>query len=214
MQTRKVYFAGELFDHKDIIGNLLMACSIENVSGQKYKVELPQDSEENEKRSTKSIRDRDIELLLSCDCIVANFDGTELDSGTVVEFCLAKQLGLPAVLLRTDFRKGGDNGTDPWNLMCSGYPRTSTLLLSAMEQYHRLKTADAVTSVMNMCNEAATLIISDLEELFSQKPVLSEEEAVRAMELAVKSSGGTLGVLFPEERIRQLCSEKAIKGVY
>ena len=214
MQARKIYFAGDLFDHKDIMGNLLLAQAIEQVSEKRYMVELPQNSEVNEQRSINAIRDRDIELLFSCDCIVANFDGTELDSGTVVEFCFAKQLGFPAVLLRTDFRKGGDNGVDPWNLMCSGYPRTSTLLVSAMEQYHRLKTDDVALSIRRMCHETASLITNKLDELFDQKTVLSKEEAVNAMKFAVKTTGGTLGVLFPEERIEQLCSEKAIKGVY
>ena len=46
----------------------------------------------------------DFELLYNCDCLIANLDGPDPDSGTVVEFCFAKMLDMPAVLLRTDFR--------------------------------------------------------------------------------------------------------------
>ena len=214
MQSRKIYFAGDLFDHKDLVGNLLMAQAVERVSEKRYCVMLPQDSESNNLRSVTEIRDKDLELLFSCDCIVANFDGTELDSGTVVEFCFAKQLDLPAVLLRTDFRKGGDNGVDPWNLMCSGYPRTTTLLVSAMEQYHRHKSSDALSSVQAMCSETAELIVRELDKLFAEKPLLDAEDSVYAMHHAIKTAGGTLGELFPAERVKQLCSEKKSKGVY
>ena len=54
-----------------------------------------------------------------------------LDSGTVVEFVYAKLLDIPAVILRTDFRGGGDQDTDgdAWNLMVSFYPRTRNVTL-------------------------------------------------------------------------------------
>ena len=214
MQSRKIYFAGDLFDHKDIVGNLLLAQAVESVSEKRYTVMLPQDSEANSQRSVTEIRDRDLELLFSCDCIVANFDGTELDSGTVVEFCFAKQLDLPSVLLRTDFRKGGDNGADPWNLMCSGYPRTSTLLISAMEQYHRHKSSDVLSTVQSMCRETAETIIGELDKLFAEKPLLNAEDAEYAMRHAVKTAGGMLRELFPDERIKKCCTEKKSKGVY
>ncbi|MBQ7395957.1 MAG: nucleoside 2-deoxyribosyltransferase [Lentisphaeria bacterium] len=209
MNTRRIYFAGDLFDHKDITGNLLLAREIEDVSPGRYIVALPQDSEANNIRNVTEIRDRDLELLFSCDCIVANFDGTELDSGTVVEFCFAKMLDLPAVLLRTDFRRGGDNGSDPWNLMCSGYPRSSSLLISAMEQYHRLKKSTPAETVRAMCRETAQKITGELDKLFAESPVLTPQERIEAMKLAVRTAGGTLGELFPEERIIKLVSEKS-----
>ena len=136
----KIYFAGDLFDSKDLAGNLLMADAVERISGGRYKVMLPQDGEcEVVERTSQSIRDADFELLLSCDIIVANFDGTDLDSGTVVEFCFAKMVDMPALLLRTDFRNSGDHTLpdgEPWNLMCSYYPRTRVLHINAMQYYH------------------------------------------------------------------------------
>ena len=210
MKPRKIYFAGDLFDHKDIAGNLLLAEAIEEVSERRYKVELPQDSECNNLRSVTEIRDRDFELLFTCDCIVANFDGTELDSGTVVEFCFAKMLDMPAVLLRTDFRKGGDNGVDPWNLMCSGYPRSKTLLISAMEQYHLARKSGQTSAgiVQNMHRNTAKLIVAALDDVFNATPLHSPDEAEDAMKLCVKCAGGILPDLFPDERIQALVKSK------
>ena len=136
----KIYFAGDLFDAKDLGGNLILAGKIDEISGGRYKVMLPQNGEcEVRERTSQSIRDADFELLFNCDVIVANFDGTDLDSGTVVEFCFAKMVDMPAVLLRTDFRNSGDHTLpdgEPWNLMCSHYPRTKVLHINAMMRYH------------------------------------------------------------------------------
>ena len=215
MLPKNIYFAGDLFDNKDIIGNLLLAQAIEEVSEYRYKVVLPQESESNDIRSISEIRDRDLEMLFSCDCIVANFDGTELDSGTVVEFCFAKMLDLPAVLLRTDFRKGGDNGVDPWNLMCSGYPRSRTLLISAMKDFHacRENTKDASEIVSAMQKSIASKIVEELDAVCNEKPLHDKACAVEAMKLCVKCAGGILPKLFPDDRICGLVNEKAEKGI-
>ena len=42
--------------------------------------------------------------MIECDLALFNFDGTELDSGTVVEFILAKFLDVPSVIMRSDLR--------------------------------------------------------------------------------------------------------------
>lgn len=215
MEPIKIYFAGELFDHKDITGNLLLADAVEKVSAGRYQVMLPQDSECNDLRSVEEIRDRDLELLFSCDCIVANFDGTELDSGTVVEFCFAKMLDMPAVLLRTDFRRGGDNGIDPWNLMCSGYPRSRTLLISAMEQYHlcRKNSATFAETVEKMHFGIAEKIVSALDSACGEAPLHDFDAAVDAMKLCVKCAGGILPELFPDARIAELMASRRQKGI-
>ena len=41
----KVYWAGDLFDAKDLGGNLLLAQAVEAVSGGRYQVCLPQQAE-------------------------------------------------------------------------------------------------------------------------------------------------------------------------
>ena len=216
IMERKIYFAGDLFDHKDITGNLLLAEKIGQVSNGAYKVVLPQDSESNDLRTVNEIRDRDLELLFSCDCIVANFDGNELDSGTVVEFCFSKMLDMPAVLLRSDFRVRGDNGSDPWNLMCSGYPRSKVLIISAMEQYHRMrkKNGNPAEIAAAMHHETASMIVDALDTVFREKSHLDSASYCAALELATASAGGILPELFPKERISQLASEKVLAGFF
>ncbi|HEY6840344.1 MAG TPA: nucleoside 2-deoxyribosyltransferase, partial [Chthoniobacterales bacterium] len=120
-----VYFAGELFSSKHLVGNAALADAIAKVSNLKFTCVLPQSLEDRE-MSAQDIRDKDIVTLISCDLALFNFDGPELDSGTVAEFMFAKFADIPSLLLRTDFRRGGDQGVDPWNLMMSFYPRTRT----------------------------------------------------------------------------------------
>ena len=130
-----VYFAGDLFNHKDLIGNLLLSQSIEKESGERYVCIVPQHLEQSTSRSI-DIRNSDLSEVVKADLILVNFDGTELDSGTVIEFLFAKALDIPAVILRSDFRSAGDQERgDPWNLMCSGYPRTRKVSLNAMAWY-------------------------------------------------------------------------------
>jgi nucleoside 2-deoxyribosyltransferase len=130
----RYYLGGELFSLKHLLGNVALAQAIQRVSEGKYEAVLPQDAEITKKRG-KAIRDVDILSLLSCDVALFHFDGTELDSGTVVEFMFAKFSDIPAVLLRTDFRKAGDSPQDPWNLMLSDYPRTQKVILHGLEVY-------------------------------------------------------------------------------
>ena len=133
--TYSIYFAGDLFNHKDLIGNLLLSEAIEKESSGRYLCVVPQHLEQSTNRSI-DIRNSDLSEVIKADLILLNFDGTELDSGTVVEFLFAKALDIPAVILRSDFRAAGDQERgDPWNLMCSGYPRTRTVSLNAMSWY-------------------------------------------------------------------------------
>ena len=135
-RTYTVYFGGELFSTKHLLGNAALAGAIRRRSQGRYVPILPQDLEQRD-TSAQAIRDQDIRTLLACDLGLFNYDGPELDSGTVVEFMFAKFADIPSVLVRTDFRGGGDQipGCDPWNLMTSFYPRTATVILDAMGLY-------------------------------------------------------------------------------
>ncbi|MEJ6604409.1 MAG: nucleoside 2-deoxyribosyltransferase [Verrucomicrobiia bacterium] len=136
-----VYFAGELFDIKHLAGNAILAESIFAQSKGKYLCHLPQDFEMRG-LNPHVIRDQDIESLFESDLAVFNFDGTELDSGTVVEFMLAKFADIPSVLLRSDLRAAGDQGSvkkDPWNLMASFYPRTEVVRALSLVDYRVLQ---------------------------------------------------------------------------
>ena len=46
-EEKLVYFAGDLFNHKDLTGNLLLAESIESKSSGRYICVLPQHLEQN-----------------------------------------------------------------------------------------------------------------------------------------------------------------------
>lgn len=135
------YHAGPLFTLAELHTNTLLAGKIRTLSNGKFIPMVPQDLEQRD-TSPHSIRDQDIRSLLSCDLALFTYDGAELDSGTVVEYMMAKFADMPCVILRTDFRKAGDQqsgdgGTkgDPWNLMSSFWPRTEKVVVDSMMGY-------------------------------------------------------------------------------
>ena len=140
-KSYSVYFGGELFDIKHLLGNAYMAEAIYEKSHGKFLCHLPQDFELRG-LNPHVIRDQDIIALFEADLAIFNFDGTELDSGTVVEFMLAKFADIPTVILRTDLRAAGDQGSarhDPWNLMASFYPRTEVVRGASLIDYRVLE---------------------------------------------------------------------------
>ena len=140
MTTYSVYFAGDLFDHKHLAGNAILAEAIGRRSDGRYACVVPQDLELASGRMV-DIRNQDLKQVMACDLGLFNFDGTDLDSGTVVEFMMAKTLDVPAVLLRSDFRASGDQEQDgdDWNLMCSFYPRARKVQFNAMAWYQEAR---------------------------------------------------------------------------
>lgn len=137
-QTYTFYFGGELFSGKHLLGNAVLAEAIFQRSQGRYQAVLPQNLEQRD-TTPHAIRDQDIRALLACDLGLFHYDGPELDSGTVVEFMFAKFADIPAVLVRSDFRNGGDQAGvgDPWNLMSSYFPRTANVVLDAMALYQQ-----------------------------------------------------------------------------
>ncbi len=171
-----VYFAGELFNAKHLAGNAGLAGAIQRRSNGQFVCVLPQTMESREE-GAHFIRDEDLEHLICSDLAIFNFDGSEIDSGTVVEFMVAKFADIPALLLRTDFRRGGDQGQDPWNLMLSFYPRTKTCCLDSMALY---KTAlaqglDPSAAADWMLNQIAAEAVKELEQLAQSKPILPSQ---------------------------------------
>ena len=171
-----VYFAGELFSTKHLVGNAALADAIANFSNLNFTCVLPQTLEERE-MSAQDIRDKDIVTLIGCDLALFNFDGPELDSGTVAEFMFAKFADIPSLLLRTDFRRGGDQGEDPWNLMMSFYPRTRTLCLNSIEIY---KTATSMGmspmhAGQSLVEKVAEAVVKELDLLSQLPPAISRD---------------------------------------
>ena len=173
-----VYFAGELFSTKHLVGNAALADAIANVSNLNFTCVLPQTLEERE-MSAQDIRDNDIVTLIGCDLALFNFDGPELDSGTVAEFMFAKFADIPSLLLRTDFRRGGDQGVDPWNLMMSFYPRTRTLCLNSIEIYKKA-TSMGLTPMLagqSLVEKVAEAVVKELELLSQLPPAIPQDLA-------------------------------------
>ena len=189
----KYYFAGGLFSHKEIIGNRLLAEAIAGVSHGKWEALLPQDAENQLRDDPQAIRDNDFEMVLQSDAALFNFDGTELDSGTVAEFMAARFIDLPCVLFRSDFRSAGDQNADgeAWNLMLSGYPRTITVRFESMEQYQHFfgKNNSPMEALKLYYQTMAERIVEALDRIAAVKPVLSAAERQETLDIFRKCCG-------------------------
>lgn len=172
-----IYFTGALFNLKDLTGNALLAEAINETSSGKYHCIIPQDLEQNTENA-KVIRDQDLTTILRCDLGIFSFDGTDLDSGTVIEFLYAKMLDMPSVILRTDFRAGGDDNKigHPWNLMCSFYPRTQIVNIHSMAWYHaaRAESSSVLETIQKLNKRVATEIIAALDRVIAEPSLIDE----------------------------------------
>jgi nucleoside 2-deoxyribosyltransferase len=183
-----VYFAGELFSTKHLIGNAVLAEAIWELSEGRYHCFLPQNLEKRHS-SPQSIRDEDLKSVISADVGLFNYDGPELDSGTVVEYLFAKFADIPSVILRTDFRGGGDQGTHhAWNLMTSFFPRTEVLVINSMALYKEalefhaneasstcLQGAKFSSSSRYIIQMVAKQVIAAMDRVTQTEPIMPEE---------------------------------------
>lgn len=123
-----IYSAGGLFTQDELATNVLLKEAIWRLSNGKFQLNLPQSRELKEldhPNIEAFIRNDDLLQVFTADILLARFDGVELDSGTVVEFITAKNLGKPTVILRTDFRSVNFiDPCEPYNLMVKNWPRT------------------------------------------------------------------------------------------
>lgn len=218
-----IYFAGELFDHKHLLGNALLASHIERLSGGRYRCVLPQDLEQTDTRAV-DIRNQDLIGVATCDLALFNFDGPDLDSGTVVEFVYAKLLDIPAVILRTDFRGGGDQDTDgdAWNLMASFYPRTRNVTLNAMAWYQeaRRESNTAEDAGTRYCARIAEAVIKAFDTVRAEPPQLgaAPDGVEHLYRWALRFPGNGLAERIAggdslEDTVHRLVSEKLSKGL-
>lgn len=183
-RSSTVYFASELFTLKHLIGNAYLAEAIYEKSHGRYLCELPQDFEPRGS-TPRAVRDQDIRALVACDFALFNFDGSELDSGTVVEFMFAKFADIPSVILRSDLRAAGDS-SDPWNLMASFYPRTVNVVIPSLlaykailkrrhrrlEEVIRLAGQHSSADAQTMCDEIAAACVRALDRVRETEPVM------------------------------------------
>mgnify|MGYP001551869195 CR=1 FL=1 len=181
-----VYFGGELFSLKHLIGNAWLAEAIFEKSHGKFRCLLPQDIVPHPRGGGRAIRDQALRALFACDLALFNYDGPDLDSGTVVEFMFAKFADIPSVLLRTDLRPGGNSREEPWNLMTSYFPRTATVVAPGLADYRsvlkrRRRRLDDVTHLAGqhssadaqlVCEQVATRCMRALERVLTMEPVM------------------------------------------
>ncbi len=182
-----VYLGGELFSLKHLIGNAWLAEAIYEKSHGRFRCVLPQDFSELRGRSSRVSRDHNLRALITSDLALFNFDGPDLDSGTVVEFMFAKFADIPSVLLRTDLRHGGAHRGEPWNLMAAHFPRTATVIVPSLIAYrlalqrrprrrldHALHLAGqhSSASVQLVCERVAAQCVRALERVMAAEPAL------------------------------------------
>ena len=101
-----IYLAGPLFTQAERSWNLRFAGLISSAG---HSVFLPQaEVLAIETLDAETIFRLDVDGVRSSDAVIAVLDGADPDSGTSFECGLAFALGLPIVIVRTDFRAGGD----------------------------------------------------------------------------------------------------------
>lgn len=202
-----IYFAGDLFDQKHLTGNYLLAKNIEEVSNKQYKCLLPQNWE-GALTSSVEIRNNDIRRILHSDLVLFNFDGVDLDSGTVVEFMIAKMLDIPAVLLRTDFRNGGYLFGEDWNAMMAGYPRCKVTKHHSLLMYNEL-------GVEGMHRALAQSIVVAFKEVGQESSLFTcYDEILNAYQHVIKMCGSQLGQHVTASTVQELVAAKIEKGIY
>jgi hypothetical protein len=213
-RTLTYYHAGPLFTVADLTTNITLSSLISNLTSPSHTSNLsapltppsrhhfsPLLPQTLEPRSLHphSIRDTDLRAVLSCDLALFIYDGSELDSGTVVEYMMSKFADIPSVICRTDFRGGGDQGQlsaegggaeagkgegagessgEPWNLMSSFWPRTKTVRVDSMNVYK-----EALSEALSLQKERDVAAANDVaaETLLrytAEKIVLAMEEVV------------------------------------
>jgi nucleoside 2-deoxyribosyltransferase len=130
-----VYSAGGLFTQDELATNIMIKEAVWRLSSGKFQLFLPQSREIQElDRSNLEayIRNTDLLEVVKADILLVRFDGLELDSGTVVEYMMAKFLGKPTVLLRSDFRSVYFlPECEPYNSMVKNWPRTVEIHLNS-----------------------------------------------------------------------------------
>lgn len=195
-----VFLGGELFSLKHLIGNAWLAEAIYEKSHGKFRCLLPQDFVGLRGRSARSIRDYNLRALVACDLGLFNFDGSDLDSGTVVEFMCAKFADMPTVLLRTDVRNAGDYRDDPWNLMASYFPRTTNVIVPSLFEYRgalqrrhprlddalRLAGQHSSVAAQLVCEQVAAQCVRAFDRLLASEPTMPKhlrEEAYQWLAL-------------------------------
>ncbi|MFK7886894.1 MAG: nucleoside 2-deoxyribosyltransferase [Gammaproteobacteria bacterium] len=217
-KTLSIYFAGDIFDHKDLVGNALLARHIETASQQRYRCVLPQNLEQASNRAV-AIRNQDLLQVMHCDLALFNFDGDDLDSGTVVEFMLAKMLDIPSLIVRSDFRSAGDQNKDgdDWNLMVSFYPRARKFQFNAMAWFQEGHNDgdDPMTTLDGLYEPMSRDVVRELDAVCAEPSLLGGdlEHARQLYRWAYQFPGNGMEDELDESRLDDLLRRKLALGL-
>ena len=182
-----VYAAGGLFTQHELTTNIHLKKAVWRLSKGKFALVLPQSKELrdlNRPDLAAYIRNMDLLQVAKTDLFIARFDGLELDAGTVIEYMMAKQLGKPAVILRSDSRLTASGDLDePYNLMVKSWPRTVEVHTNALMGYIGMY-AQTSAAVGDKSSFEATLAA----ELHTAEKGLDEvaQKLVEGLEAALK----------------------------
>jgi nucleoside 2-deoxyribosyltransferase len=183
-RSLNVFFAGEMFDIKHLVGNAYLAEAIYEKSHGRYLCILPQDLDPRG-TTPRTLRDHHIRSLVGCDLALFNFDGTDLDSGTVAEFMIAKFADIPSVILRSD-RRGAGSRASQWNPMANYYPRTAVISMDGLGSYKailkkrhrkideviRLAGQHSSADAQRLCDDVAASVVRAFDRIRETEPVM------------------------------------------
>lgn len=225
-----IYSAGGLFTQDELAMNVLLKEAVGRLSQGKFQLFLPQSRELQELDQPNLeayLRNTDLLEIIKADIILARFDGLELDSGTVLEFAMAKFLGKPTVILRTDFRRSSCTGlSEPYNLMVMNWPRTVEVQLNSYELWaglfadqdsgpgdnkqEMLKTE--LTTLQRSVDEVAHQIIAGLDEVLKMESPYPPEYQELVYQAARYSPGSRFNELLSSQKVEEIILKLTING--
>jgi len=231
-KTFYVYSAGGLFTQHELTTNVLIKKAIWERSQGRFELVLPQSKElrhMDREDIAAYIRNTDLLQVIKADMILARFDSVELDTGTVVEYMMAKFLGKPTVILRCDSRRlACDHMDEPYNLMVKNWPRTVEIHIDSLAQYSRViqnvrdthgctntyeaKIENELKTIHKRVDDLAGKIIEGLETVLkmgSPYPVEYQETVYR---LSRFSPGSGFEELLTEEIVDKIVKNLEEKG--
>jgi nucleoside 2-deoxyribosyltransferase len=184
-----IYSAGGLFTQDELATNVMIKEAVWRLSNGKFQLFLPQSREIQELDQPDLeayIRNTDLLEVVKADILLVRFDGLELESGTVVEYMMAKFLGKPTVILRSDFRSVSFLPLcEPYNLMVKNWPRTIEVHLKSFEIWAELFSGERLAhsdskSRQELMNAELCTLQKSVDKVARQ--VISALEAVLEME--------------------------------
>jgi hypothetical protein len=177
------------------------------------------------------IRNGDLLEVVKADITLARFDGLELDSGTVVEFAMAKSLGKPTVILRCDIRRLSGTGlTEPYNLMVRSWPRNVDVHINSFANYaglfgqERQALGDSDTfqatmkaelgTVQKSVDEIAKQVIAGLEAVLKMKSPYPPEYQEIVYKASRYSPGSGFDQLLSEDALGEIIQRLRKNGTF